>query len=122
MSKHCCPRCGFESRHRSWPERHPAATAVIALPTMYTLVGVILAYPWFVVPLLVIGAAVWVDRRNRARQAVAARADYEHRQIIARAVFPPKPRRDRPAGRNVTRRRVGADHWSPTQPIRAGRR
>lgn len=108
MSKHCCPRCGFESRRRNWPERHPAATAVIALPTIYTLVGVILAYPWFCIPLLVVAAAVWVDRRNRQRAAIAARADHDHRRIIAAAVFTPQRPR-------------GADHWSPTQPLHTRR-
>lgn len=119
MSKHCCPRCGFESARRSWCERHPIATTFIAVPTLYTLVGVILAYPWFMVPLTVLAAAVWVDGRNRRRAAIAARADHEHQQIIARAVFAQKSRHDRPARRNVSRRPAGADHWSPTQPIRS---
>jgi len=92
---------------------------VIAVPTLYTLTGVILAYPWFCVPLLIVAAAVWVDRRNRRRAAIAARADHDHRQLIARAVLAAKPRHDRPARRNVSRRPAGADHWSPTQPIRS---
>ncbi|WP_407689721.1 hypothetical protein [Mycobacterium sp. HUMS_1102779] len=72
-------------------DRHPAAVAVIALPTMYTLVGVILAFPWFFIPLLIVAAAGWVDRRNRKRAAIAARADWEHRTLMARAIFAPHP-------------------------------
>ncbi|OBG25294.1 hypothetical protein A5764_07900 [Mycobacterium sp. 852002-51057_SCH5723018] len=86
----------------------------IALPAAYTLVGVILAYPWFFVPLLVVASAVWVDRRQRRRAAIAARADHEHRELMAQAVFRPQLARvGQPRGR-----RRGADHWSPTQPIR----
>jgi hypothetical protein len=55
MTKHACPRCGLEGSHfkcdPSWADRHPAAAVLFALPTLYTLTGVILAYPWFFVPL-----------------------------------------------------------------------
>ncbi|OBK14106.1 hypothetical protein [Mycobacterium asiaticum] len=105
---HHCPRCGFESRTRTWPERHPYAAALAAIPTIWTLVSVTLAYPWFFVPVLIVAAAVWVDRRQKRRTAILARADHDHRKLMARAVF-------------GLRRPRGADHWSPTQPIRAGR-
>jgi hypothetical protein len=64
---------------------------LLLIPTLYTLVGVILAYPWFFVPLLVVVTGWCVDRRNRRRAAIAARADYEHRELIARAVLRPPP-------------------------------
>lgn len=93
MASHACPRCGYESRcsRGGWVDRHPAAVAVIALPTLYTLVGVILAYPWFFVPLLIVVCAFVIDRRNRRRAAIAARADWEHRERMARAIFSPHP-------------------------------
>ncbi|SPM40598.1 hypothetical protein MNAB215_2799, partial [Mycobacterium numidiamassiliense] len=76
---------------------------LFALPAGYTIIGVLLAYPWFFVPLLVVAAALWVDRRQRQRHAIAARADLEHRELMVRAVLP---------------RRRAADHWSPTEPMR----
>jgi hypothetical protein len=76
---------------------------LFALPAGYTLIGVILAYRWFFVPLLVVVCAFAVDRRQRRRTAIAARADYEHRALIARQLPP----------------RQAADHWSTTEPIRA---
>ncbi|OQZ88142.1 hypothetical protein BST11_24195 [Mycobacterium alsense] len=85
---------------------------LFALPAGYTVVGVILAYPWFFVPLVVVAAVVWLDRRQRRRAAIAARAEWEYRESIARAVFGPPPSPLRPV------RRRGADHWSPTQPVR----
>ena len=94
-----------------WADRHPAATVLFALPAGYTIIGVILAYPWFFVPLLVVGAAFWVDLRQRRRAAIAARADHEHRQMMARAIF-------RPVDRSRLSRPRGADHWSTTEPIR----
>ncbi|WP_157185994.1 hypothetical protein [Mycobacterium canetti] len=97
-----CPRCGYETRRKSWAQRHPAATAVIAVPTIYLLIGALLAYPWLCMPLLVVGAAWWMDRRNRRRAAIVARADHDHRELMARAVFTdapqPQPHR-RPAAR-----------------------
>jgi hypothetical protein len=89
---------------------------LLALPTGFTLVSVTLAHPWFVVPLLVLLAAWWVDRRNRRRAAIAARADHECREVMARATFAPQPSPVEPR-RRLSRPR-GADHWSPTQPIR----
>jgi hypothetical protein len=109
MASHECPRCGLERRRNAWWDRHPAAAVCLALPAGYTIIGVLLAYPWFFVPLLVVVCTFWVDRRQRRRSAIAARADHEHRELMARAVFGPRTR---------SRRRRGADHWSPTQPIR----
>ncbi|MCV7382197.1 hypothetical protein BST11_24915 [Mycobacterium alsense] len=93
-------------------------TVFIALPTLYTLAGIILAYPWFMVPVLVVVCAVAVDRRMRKRQAFAARADHDHRVLMARAIFAPHPLLPAPVTprRRLSRPR-GADHWSRTEPI-----
>ncbi|OBJ49550.1 hypothetical protein A9W95_25650 [Mycobacterium sp. 1423905.2] len=108
MKDHACLRCGFDCRRDSWAERHPTATAVIAVPTIWTVISVTLAYPWFFIPVLIVAAAWWVDRRQRRRTAIAARADYEHRVLIARELAQREPRQ----------RRRGADQRSPTQPLR----
>ncbi|WP_197504148.1 hypothetical protein [Mycobacterium sp. E1319] len=87
------------------------------------MVGVILAYPWFFVPVLVVACAVVVDRRMRQRAAIAARADWEHRALMAKhfsgltlkrqftapPVFFGLPRK--------SRSRCAADHWSKTEPL-----
>lgn len=119
MATHACSRCGLEARCScgTWADRHPVAAVLFALPAGYTVIGVLLAYPWFFVPLLVVGAAWWVDRRNRRRHAIAARADYEHRALMVEALVGPHP----PSPLRSPRRawRPGdADHWSRTQPIR----
>lgn len=84
MMKHSCPRCGLESKRDGWWDRHPVLTVLLALPAGYTLIGVLLAYPGFFVPLLIVACTVVVDRRARRRHAIAARADYEHRALLAR--------------------------------------
>jgi hypothetical protein len=73
---------------------------------------VILAYPWFFVPVLIVAAGWWVDRRQRRRTAIAARADWEPRKSMADAVL-------RPQAAPLPRapRRHPADHWSPTEPM-----
>jgi hypothetical protein len=86
MSRHNCPRCGLESKRDAWWERHPFLAVLFALPAGYTIVGVILAYPWFFVPLLVVVCALLVNRASRRRAAIAARADFEHRQIMVAAM------------------------------------
>jgi hypothetical protein len=122
MAKHECPRCGLESRSSrgSWADRHAATTAVCGLVAGYIIVNVIVAYPWFGVPLLVVAAAVWVDRRNRKRAAVAARADYEHRAQLPRELQ--RAPADLPAviRQPLRRRPRGADHSSITEPIPSG--
>ncbi|SPM40205.1 hypothetical protein MNAB215_2401 [Mycobacterium numidiamassiliense] len=108
-----CRRCGLEAHtsRGSWADRHPIAAVLFALPAGYTVVGVLLAYPWFFVPVLIVVCAVVVDRRQRQRHAIAARADFEHRRQIAKAVF---QQRTLPP----VRRRRAADHWSTTEPVR----
>jgi hypothetical protein len=115
-----CPRCGLESSRDRWQDGHPAAAVCAAvffgLPALYTIVGVLLAYPWFFVPLVVVALAfvAIVDRRQRQRHAIAARADDAYGRQIAKAVF--APRKLPPV-----RHRRPADHWSATEPMRTGR-
>lgn len=115
--KCACPRCGLESScsHGRWWDRHPVAAVLFALPAGYTLIGVMLVYPWFTIPATIILCAVLLNRAARQRAAVAARADHEHRELIARAVFNPQLSPVKPL-RWLSRPR-GADHWAPTQPI-----
>jgi hypothetical protein len=96
VANYLCPRCGFETSRDGWWDRHPAAAVCAAvfggLPALYTLAGIILAYPWFFIPVLIVVCAVVVDRRMRRRAAIAARADHEHREMMSQAIF---------AGRNI---------------------
>jgi hypothetical protein len=87
----------------------------VGLPALYTVVGVILAYPWFFVPLLVVVCAGAVDRRMRRRAAIATRADWEHRQLMA-PIRAPTGRASKANHPN----RHPADHWSVTEPMRGG--
>jgi hypothetical protein len=119
-------------------DRQPAAAVCVAvfvgLSAGYTLVGVVLAYPWFFVPLLIVAAAVWIDRRNRRRAAIVAWADLEHHALMRQFLpAPAKMRGNQLVGADnlaaqrymveqhgkVAKRmlRPGADHWSPTEPI-----
>lgn len=100
MANHPCQRCGYEPRRPkrdAWADRHPAAAVCtgvfVGLPALYTVAGIILAYPWFFVPVLIVVCAVVVDRRMRRRAAIAARADYEHRDLMAASLrWPSLPR------------------------------
>jgi hypothetical protein len=109
MSRHACPRCGFESSHDTWADRHPAAavTLIVVVLAMCT------AHPWLLA-VIAVGAALYgAHRERRRREALAARADWEHRQLMAmQPAFLCQPV-ERP-------RRRAADHWSRTGPIRAG--
>jgi hypothetical protein len=82
----------------------------------YIVVNVIVAHPWFGVPLIVVAAAIWIDRRNRKRAALAARADFDYRAQLLRELQAPA---GQPAATRqpVRPRPRGADHWSPTKPI-----
>lgn len=106
-----CVRCGHEINctHGNWIDRHPVATVFIALPTLYTIVGVILAYPWFFIPLLVVVCAWWVNRQQRRRAAIAARADWDYRQAMVRATQQAPARPAVPPGAEQMRRQA----WQP---------
>lgn len=130
MSAHYCPRCGLESSRDAWWDRHPVAAALLTLPAVYTLVAVLLANPWFFMPVLMVAAAWWVDRRNRRRAAIAARAEHEYRQQMVRAM---NIRPALPMGSPIPPLRAGNKPWEPhwrvmnartapiaTQPIKKG--
>lgn len=119
MGSHACPRCGLEARcaHRTWPDRHPAAAVTLAV----IVLAMTVAHPWLLGCLAVGGVVYMAVRRQQRRDALAARADYEHRQLMSAAArwapmelaaAPPK----RPAA--AAPRRRPADRWSPTEPIR----
>ncbi|WP_205878777.1 hypothetical protein [Mycobacterium camsae] len=80
------------------------------------------AYPFILIPLIVVGAVVWLDRRQRARAAIASRADYEHHQLMAASVkWQPVGASARPGPTGLPTlppRRRPADHRSITEPIR----
>lgn len=111
MSKHACPRCGYVLSRSHWWDRHPALAVLFALPAGYTVIGVLLAYPWFFIPVLIVVCAVVVDRRQRHRHAIAARADWEHRALMVQSL-PQLPA-------TVVPRRRPASHWSITEPQRS---
>lgn len=106
MTNCACVRCGLESPclHGSWADRHPAAAVTLAVLVLAT----VCAYPWLLAVVAVGGGVYWAARERRRREALAARADYEHRALMAR----PLPQLPAP----VPRRRA-ADHWSTTEPI-----
>jgi hypothetical protein len=83
--RHECPRCGFETSHDRWWDRHPALAVLFALPAGYTLIGVMLVYPWFTIPATIIVCAVLLNVTLRRRAAVAARADWDYREEMLRA-------------------------------------
>lgn len=95
-----CPRCGLEMRSSTWRwvDRHPAAAVCagvfVGLPAGYTLVGIMLIWPWFTIPATIIVCAVLLNRAARKRAAIAARAEWEHREMMVRAVRDSTRRRD----------------------------
>ncbi|BBY36311.1 hypothetical protein MMAN_04450 [Mycobacterium mantenii] len=67
-------------------------------------------HPWLVGGVVVGGTVYLAIYERRRREALAARADWEHRALLAR----PLPQLPAP----VVPRRRAADHWSTTEPIR----
>lgn len=97
MTKHSCPRCGYETRcaRAGWPDRHPAAAVTAGLFTLTLMCMMLSVHP--VAALAVIGlagiggVAYAVNREHGRRQALAARADYEHNRLVAAPVPPVQP-------------------------------
>lgn len=104
MSKHLCPRCGFESSRDRWHERHPIAAAIFGVPAFLTVVGATIAHPWFAFPVLIAVCALLVNDAMRRRAAIAARADWDYRQqMAADAARGPQPQPLRwPTWKNAT--------------------
>ncbi|ORV92718.1 hypothetical protein AWC11_07630 [Mycobacterium interjectum] len=123
LSQHSCgcARCGFENSctHGRWVDRHPVAAVYagvfVGLPAGYTLVGVMLVYPWFTIPAMIIVCALLLNRAARRRAAIAARADWEHRELIRRAVFG-RPARRLVAGASPHAPRAAAAGAGRSQP------
>lgn len=118
MTSHGCPRCGLETQrsHGAWPHRHPAAAVTLAV----IVLAMVVAHPWLVGCLAVGGVLYAVDGERRRRQALATRADWEHRALIAAPLTWPSPPREVPRPPGPPRQRP-ADHRSPTEPIRTAR-
>ncbi|MCV7088878.1 hypothetical protein [Mycobacterium interjectum] len=116
MAKQTCPRCGMESKRDAWWDRHPVAAVSAGLYTLTFMAMMLSVYPVAAAVMIVVAAAAGVlygaARERRRRAAIAARADWEHRELMAKAVF----RAQLPQPRRRTRPR-GVDHWSRTEPI-----
>lgn len=110
-----CPRCGLELSRDTWRDRHPAAAVCagvfVGLPAGYTLVGIMLIWPWFTIPATIIVCAVLLNRAARKRAAIAARAEWEHREMMVRAMqqFPSRPL---PGAQQMRR-----EAWQPRVPL-----
>lgn len=126
MTNHACPRCGLENRcsHGSWADRHPAAAVTAGLFTLAWMSMMLSVYPGAALAIIAIAAATWgvraTGRERRRREALAARADWEHRQVMAAALKWPAQLPPAPPKPPAPARRRGADHTSPTVPLRTG--
>ncbi len=117
MTRHACPRCGLEDRtcsHGSWADRHPVAAVTAGLFTLVWMSMMVSIYPGtaavIITSVAVGGVVYFAVRERRRREALAARADYEHRALMALPKFPALAYQER---------RRPADHWSITEPIPA---
>lgn len=115
--KHSCPRCGFGSSHDTWADRHPVAATILAVIALTIAV----THPWLVGVAAVGGAVCFAHHERRRRQALAARADWEHQALMAASLKWPAHPKKLPARPAPAPRRRGADHWSTTEPLRTGR-
>lgn len=122
--QHTCPRCGLESRctSGSWPDRHPAAAVTAGLFTLTLLCMMLSVHPiaaLTVIALAGVGGAVYtLSREHRRRAALAARADWENRRLVAAPVPPMRPLPQR-ATHSLPWQIV---HLLRTQPMRAHRK
>jgi len=106
-------------------DRHPAAAVTAGLFTLVWMSMMLSVYPLAAAVLLALGASCWslrtVGRERERRAALAARADYDHAQLMARSWLDLKSDRKPffPAPGKTPRRRA-TGHWSNTEPISAG--
>lgn len=84
--KHWCPRCGLEASRRRWWDEHPFLATVFALLAGYTLIGVMLVFPWFTIPVTMIVCAGLLERSRRRRAAIVARAEWAYREEMVTAM------------------------------------
>lgn len=122
MTTHICSRCGLESHcsHGNWSDRHPAAAVALAAFTVMFSIVVVVGYPWLLVVAAVGAVVYFVDREVRRRRALAARADWEHQQLIAASLRGVESARHR-TRREPRRRPLGASHFAVTVPMRSTR-
>ncbi|MBS4728540.1 hypothetical protein MSM1_09370 [Mycobacterium sp. SM1] len=120
MTKYHCPRCGYETRctRAAWPDRHPAAAVTAGLFALALLCMMLSVHPvaaLAVIALASVGGAVWMlNGERQRRQALAARADYEHAALMAAPVRP------------LPQRQTHSLPWQMvrllrTEPLRTGR-
>lgn len=89
MSRHACPRCGLESRCScaDWADRHPAAAVTAGLFTLTLMAIMLSVHPIAALTMIGLAAVVagvhMVSGERRRREALAARADYEHGALLA---------------------------------------
>lgn len=117
MAEHSCPRCGLESRcsHGNWADRHPAAAATAGMFTLVWMSMMLSVYPLAALTLIAlsaVGGAVYkTARERRRREALVARADYEHHALMAAPPVPVVPQAEDPVLLQVNMQ-------LPTQPQR----
>ncbi len=121
MANHTCIRCGFETpcSRRSWADRHPAAAVTAGLVTLVFMGMMLSVHPvaaGVMLGLAGVGFGVRaLERARERRDALAARANYENRELMAASLKWPSVQRvaaQRPRCR-------GADHWSATEPLQS---
>ncbi|TDO18105.1 hypothetical protein EV580_1286 [Mycobacterium sp. BK086] len=97
MTQHVCQRCGHEEpcSYGSWPDRHPVVATVGGLFAL-VFMGMMLSVHPVSSAVMIALALSWagvraIAREWRRRNALVARADYEHAQIQLRSTIPPLP-------------------------------
>lgn len=121
MTKHACPRCGLESSHDTWAERHPAAAVTAGLFTLVWTSMMLSVYAIAALTMIALacvgGVGYWTIRERRRREALVARAEWEHRAVMAAPV---------PAVKPLSQRQALSLPWQMasmlrTEPLRSGR-
>jgi hypothetical protein len=129
MANHTCIRCGLETpcSRRSWADRHPAAAVTAGLVTLVFMGMMTLVFMGMMLSVHPVAAGVMLglagvgfgvralERAQERRDALAARANYENRELMAASLKWPSVQRvaaQRPRCR-------GADHWSATEPLQS---
>ncbi|OBC11455.1 hypothetical protein A5784_35260 [Mycobacterium sp. 852013-50091_SCH5140682] len=93
-AQHICPRCGHEDRceYGSWADRHPVLSTIAGLFTITLMSMMFSVYPvaaFTMTAFAGIWAGVRLAIRSRERRAgLAARADWEHAQVMAQPATP----------------------------------
>lgn len=125
MTEHVCPRCGHEDHcgYGSWVDRHPAMATLGGLFSLVFMGMMFSVHPVASAAMVTLGAAVLgvraAGRERLRRQALAARADYDHAQLMAQGQMPPirLPREPLPP-RPVQRHVMSSWPTTPTRPRR----